>query len=75
MSDRFHIVLYMSLVDDQRLHAIVRLLFVFYHAQRKPLEGSLDEECASTAANGASLTMFQMHVCLKPSNSSVNGMT
>ena len=50
MSDRFHIVLYMSLVDDQRLHAIVRLLFVFSHAQRKPPEGSLDEECASTAA-------------------------
>ena len=40
----------MFLVDDQRLHAIVRLLFVFSHAQRKPLEGSLDEECASTAA-------------------------
>ena len=34
LSDRFHIVLYMSLVDDQRLHAIVRLLFVFSHAQR-----------------------------------------
>ena len=50
MSDRFHIVLYMSLVDDQRLHTIVCLVSVFYHAQRKPIEGSLDEACASTAA-------------------------
>ena len=40
----------MPLVDYQRLNAIVRLLFVFYHAERKLVEGSLDEECASTAA-------------------------
>ena len=50
MSDRFHIVLYMSLVDDQRLHTIVCLVSVFYHAQHKPIEGSLDEACAYTAA-------------------------
>ena len=53
MSDRFHIVLYMSLVDDQRLHTIVRLLFGFSHAARKLVEGSLDEKCASTAPKSA----------------------
>ena len=43
----------MSLVDYQRINAIVRILFVFYHAERKLVEGSLDEECASTAPNSA----------------------
>ena len=51
--ERFHIVLYMSLVDYQCLHAILRLLFVFYHAERKLVEGSQDEECASTAPKSA----------------------
>ena len=43
----------MPLVDYQRLNAIVRLLFVFYHAERTLVEGSLDEECASTAPKSA----------------------
>jgi len=41
----------MPLVDYQRLHVIVRLLFVFSHAERELVEGSLDEEFASTAPN------------------------
>ena len=39
------------LVDDQCLHDIMRLVFVFSHAERKLVEGSLNEECTSTAAN------------------------
>ena len=43
----------MPLVDYQRQNAIVRLLFVFSHAERKLVEGSLDEEFASTAPKSA----------------------
>ena len=51
LKGRFHIVLHTCLVDAQRPHDIVRLLFAFSHAERKLVEGSLNEECASTAAN------------------------
>ena len=44
-------VFHTCLVDAQRPHDIVRLLFAFSHAERKLVEGSLNEECASTAAN------------------------
>ena len=44
-------VFHTCLVDAQCPHDIVRLLFVFSHAERKLVEGSLNEECTSTAAN------------------------
>ena len=53
LKEPFHIALHTCLVDDQCLHdiMIMRLVFVFSHAERKLVEGSLNEECTSTAAN------------------------